>query len=70
MKTTKNPHLERNQHPLSKFVWSNESTVIKYAINYSKLFKLVGYFTRGISVFCKNFYKFLCDRLLRRDSRI
>ena len=38
MKTTKNPHLERNQHPLSKFVWSNESTVIKYAINYSKQF--------------------------------
>ena len=35
---TKNPHLERNQHPLSKFVWSNESTVIKYAINYSKQF--------------------------------
>ena len=28
MKTTKNPHLERNQHPLSKLVWSNESIVI------------------------------------------
>ena len=28
MKTTKNSHLERNQNPLSKFVWSNESTML------------------------------------------
>ena len=27
----------------------------------------VCYFARGISVFCKNFQKFLCDLLLRRD---
>ena len=28
MKTTKNPHIERNQHPLAKFMWSNESTML------------------------------------------
>ena len=28
MKTIKNPHLEQNQHPLSKFAWSNESTML------------------------------------------
>ena len=28
MKTTKNPHIERNQHPLAKFMWSNESPML------------------------------------------
>ena len=28
MKTTKNPHNEQNQHPLAKFMWSNESTML------------------------------------------
>ena len=28
MKRTKNPHPERNQHPLSKFVWPSESTML------------------------------------------
>ena len=28
MKATENPHLEQDKHPLSKFVWSSEITML------------------------------------------
>ena len=28
MKTTENPHLEQDKHPLSKFMWSGEMLLI------------------------------------------